>query len=139
MKRATLALSMLGFFFLHGCGDMAKGKAAAQSQVPIFHRQLNEGDMKGILSGAHPLFTRSTSEAEVVEFLGAVRKKLGNVTGTSNAGWNVKTMNGVTRVSLTQETTFESGKATESFTFQMSQGKALLLGYNIHSRDLVVK
>jgi hypothetical protein len=40
---------------------------------------------------------------------------------------------------LTQTTTFEQGTGTEVFTFQMQGDKAVLVGYKINSKDLILK
>ena len=71
--------------------------------------------------------------------MGAVQRKLGKVTQTSTAGFNVRTFNFTTTVVLTQSTTFEQGTGTEAFTFQMEGEKAVLVGYNINSKDLILK
>lgn len=71
--------------------------------------------------------------------MGAVQRKLGKVTQTANAGFNVRTFNLTTSVVLTQTTTYEQGTGTETFTFQMEGDKAVLIGYNINSKELVLK
>jgi hypothetical protein len=71
--------------------------------------------------------------------MSAVQRKLGKVTQTSNAGFNVRTFNLTTTVVLNQNTTFEQGTGTEVFTFQMNGEKAVLVGYNINSKDLILK
>ena len=48
---------------------------------------------------------------------GAVQRKLGKVTQTANAGFNIRSFNFVTTVVLTQNTTFEQGTGTEIFTW----------------------
>jgi len=40
---------------------------------------------------------------------------------------------------LTQNTTFEQGTGTETFTFEMEGDKAVSVGYNINSKDLILK
>ena len=40
---------------------------------------------------------------------------------------------------LIQKTTFERGSGTETFNFQMDAEKAKLVGYNISSKDLILK
>ena len=68
-----------------------------------------------------------------------MHRKLGKVTQTANAGFNVNTFNLTTRVVLNQNTTFEQGNATEVFTFEMNGEKAVLVGYNINSTELILK
>ncbi|MBN1256037.1 MAG: hypothetical protein JXA50_12240 [Deltaproteobacteria bacterium] len=71
--------------------------------------------------------------------MNAVQRKLGKVTSTSNAGWRVNTFNFTTTVLMTQKTVFEQGEGTESFTFEMDGEKAVLVGWNIQSLDLITK
>lgn len=122
-----------------GCGGFIKGKAAADQSVADFHKLYNEGKFSEVYSASHPAFRGVTSEKQFQEFAEAVRRKLGKATGTSNAGFNVWSMNLTTKVVLTQATTFEHGTGTEVFTFEMKGEKALLVGYNINSKDFILK
>ncbi len=137
MKRALLAI--LACLAVTGCGDMTKGKEAAESQVVTFHRQFNDEDLAAIVSAAHPDMFKGSSESEVTDFLGVVRSKLGKVTDAKTVGTVVRTVNGVMSAVLTLKVTFENGEGTETFTFLIENEKALLLGYNINSPDLIMK
>lgn len=118
---------------------MFKGKKAAEQSVTDFHKLYNDGRLTDIYSAGHPKFKGATTEKQFLEFLGAVQRKLGKVTQTTEAGFNVRTFNFTTTVILTQTTTFEQGTGTEVFTFQMVGDKAVLVGYNINSKDLILK
>ena len=118
---------------------MFKGKAASEKAVAAVHQLFNDGKMMEIRAAADSKFKNSTSEKEWVEMMNAVQRKLGKVTGTSNAGFNIRNFNLTTTVVLQQSTTFEQGTATETFTFEMSGDKAVLVGYNITSKDLITK
>jgi len=122
-----------------GCGGMFKGKKAAEQGIADFHKMSNEGKFAEIYAAAHSKFKSRTKEKDFLELAGAVQRKLGKVTQTSNAGFNVRTFNFTTTVVLNQNTTFEHGTGTETFTFEMNGDKAVLLGYNINSRDLILK
>jgi hypothetical protein len=86
-----------------------------------------------------PKFRTASKKDKYDEFMGAVQRKLGKITSTSNAGWTVNSYNLTTTVLMTQKTVFENGEGTESFTFEMDGKKAVLLGYNIQSMDLITK
>jgi hypothetical protein len=122
-----------------GCGGMFKGKKAAEQGVADYHKQYNEGKLAEIYSAAHANFKKTTPEKQFLEFAGAVQRKLGKVTSTATAGFNVRTFNLTTTVVLNQNTTFEQGTGTEVFTFQMDGEKAVLVGYNINSKDLILR
>jgi len=134
-----LLLTLSIALFAAGCGGVFKGKKAAEQSVADFHKLYNDGKLAEIYSAGHSKLKSATTEKQFLEFVGAVHRKLGKVTQTSNAGFNVQTFNLTTTVVLNQSTTFEQGSGTETFTFQMDGDKAVLVGYNINSKDLILK
>lgn len=133
-------LVILGFAVITaGCGGMFKGKKAAEQSVADFHKLYNDAKLVEIYAAGHSKFKGVTTEKEFLDFIGAVQRKLGKVTHSANAGLNIRTFNLTTTVVLTQNTTFEQGTGTEVFTFQMEGDKAILVGYNINSKDLILK
>ena len=122
-----------------GCGGFTKGKPAAERAITKFHESYNQGRLEEIWNGADPQFRTASSMQKYDEFMEAVRRKLGKVTSTSNSGWNLKTFNFKTTVYMAQQTVFEKGQGTESFTFALDGTNAVLVGYNIQSMDLIIK
>jgi hypothetical protein len=123
-----------------GCGNMTKGKAAAETQVSIFHEQFNNRDFDTLVNNAHPDMLKESTGAKVAEFCSTVRTKLGKVKDSKTQGWNVRgSVSTGTTVVLVTDTTFEEGKGTETFTFRIESEKARLVGYNINSQDLILK
>jgi hypothetical protein len=140
MKRILLLLSfILALSFAVGCGGMFKGKQAAEQGVADFHKLYNDGKLVEIYTAGHPKLKSSTTEKEFLEFAGAVHRKLGKVIQTSNTRSDIRSHNFTTTVVLTQNTKFAQGQGTETFTFQMDGEKAILVGYNINSKDLILK
>ena len=139
MNKIVCIVLVLTAMFLGGCGNVRNGKSAALSQVPVFHQQFNDGNLEAIVAGAHPDMLKDSSKSQVTNFIGVVRRKLGKVTDSQSVNWNIQTFNASTRVVLIQNTTFENGKGTETFTFQIEKEKACLLGYHIESQDLIMK
>lgn len=125
--------------FALGCGGMFKGKQAAEQSVADFHKLYNDDKAVEIFSAAHSKFQGATTEERFLEFIGAVRRKLGKVTGSTSTGFNVRSINLTTTVILTQNTTFEQGTGKETFTYEMVDDKAVLVGYNISSDALILK
>lgn len=107
--------------------------------VGEFHKQFNDGKFSEIHAAGHAKFKAAAPEKKFVELSEAVSRKLGKVTGTKTVKWNVRTFNLVTTVVMQQQTTFEHGKGLETFNFQMDGAKAVLLGYNINSNELILK
>ena len=138
IQRLVLPLACLTIF-VSGCSGMFKGKAASEKAVAEIHQLYNDGKMTEIRAAADSKFKNATSEKEWSDLMGAVLKKLGKVTRTVNAGFNVRTYNLTTTVVLQQTSTFAQGSGNETFTFEMSGDKALLVGYNIASKELILK
>lgn len=139
MKTISLFLVLSVALLASGCGGMFKGKKAAEQSVANFHALYDDGKFAEIYSAADAKFKGTTTEKEFREFLTAVHRKLGKVTQTSEAGFNIRTFNLTTTVVLTQTTTFEQGTGSEIFTFKMDGDEAVLVGYNINSKDLILK
>ena len=118
---------------------MLKGKKPAEQSVADYHKLYNDAKLAEIYSAGHAKLKTAATEQQFLEFVGTVHRKLGKVTQTSNTGFNFRTYNLTTTVVLTQNTTFEQGTGTETFTFQIEGEKAVLVGYNIHSKDLILK
>jgi pyruvate/2-oxoglutarate dehydrogenase complex dihydrolipoamide dehydrogenase (E3) component len=135
-----LSLLTLGLaLFTTGCEGMLKGKQAAEQGVADFHKLYNEGKVAEIYAAGDARFKGATTEQEFLQFEAAVQRKLGKVKQTSTTRFNIRTVNGTATVVLTQTTTFEQGSGTEVFTFQMDGDKAVLVGYNISSKELILK
>ena len=139
MKLPALLLLFAVALSTGGCGGMIKGKKAADQSVALFHQLYNEGKLKEIYDSSHSKLKAATPEKEFIDFLSVVQRKLGKVTKTANAGFNVGTFNFTTNVVLNQNTSFEQGTATEIFSFEMNGDKAILVAYNINSKDLILK
>lgn len=139
MRTITIAVSLYLVLLAAGCGNFVKGKAAAENSMARFHQQYSDGKLDDIWQEAHAKFRSASTKEKYDAFMGAVLRKLGKVKSTSNAGWRVNSHNLTTTVLMTQQTVFERGEGTESFTFEMEGGKAVLVGYNIQSMDLITK
>jgi len=135
----NLILALAACLLITGCGDTIKGKSIAESQVVNFHRQLDSAHFDEIYANADDAFRNAAPKEKVLGLFSAIEKKLGKVKSSSTKTWNVKTFNFVTTVILVADTEFEHGKGTETFTFQISGGKASLVGYNINSLDMMTQ
>lgn len=139
MKTLSRSIVFLVVLILTGCGGALKSRKAAEQSIAGFHKMYNDGKLVNIYAGSHSKLKSATKENDFLDFVGAVQRKLGKETQTVNAGFTVRTFNFTTAVILTQRTSFERGTGTETFTFEIDGEKALLLGYNINSMDLILK
>ncbi len=124
---------------LVGCGGITHGKPAAEKAIARFHELYNQGKLDVIWNEADPAFRTAASKQEYAEFMAAVQRKLGKVASSANAAWRVQTLNLQTKVQMRQNTAFENGQDTESFTFTLDGTNAVLVGYNLQSRELITR
>ena len=122
-----------------GCSDTVHGREIAEPEIPLFHERLDAGKFDLIYDNADAEFKKTVPKQKIEALFAAVGRKLGKHKSSKQVNWNVRTFNGVTNVALAYETEFTDGEATETFTFQVSNGKAKLMGYNISSLDMLIK
>lgn len=139
-KYSTTILTLLALcLVVLGCNLIKEGKPAAENSIAEFHQQLNDGKYVEIYETSHKLMKDNASEEDMVKLLSAVHTKLGAVKSSTNQSWRVQNYNLVSSIEMVQNTEFENGKGTETFTFVVEDKKAILAGYYINSMDLVVK
>lgn len=136
--RVSLAAIATTLLLMCGCSGMFKGLKSAQQAVTDFHSAFAEAKFTDIYTASHVKFKKATTEKDWLEFISAVHRKLGKPTQTTQVRFNQNTHNLTTTVVLVQNTTFEHGSGSETFSFHMDGEKALLVGYNINSKDLIL-
>ena len=140
-KRVALAVvcAALGTSCLCNPGTMVAGPERAKVAVASFHASVNAERYGELWDAASDDLHEASSKERFVALLAAVRRKLGPVTGTTNAGWRVTSRNLRTYVDLTQQTRFEKGQATEQFRFAISGDEVRLVAYHVSSEDLILR
>lgn len=118
---------------------MRKGTGMAETAIVEFHKQFNEQKFKEIYAAAHADFKAASTEADFVELLEVVHRKLGKHVKLEDGGWRVNSFNGKTTASVTKNSEFEHGKGVESFNYVISGESCTLQGYNINSKDMMMK
>ena len=138
IKIKHLILLALVALLFSSC-SLGKHKETAEKAVVKFHQQLNAGQYREIYVQCGQKFRESASESDTIALFEAIRRKLGSVVNTKQLGWNVNTTPGGTFVRMGYETDFSEGKGQEDFVFEMNNGQALLVGYNVNSPLLITK
>jgi len=121
---------------LTGCGTFAK-PTAATAAVKHFHEQLNAEQYEEILSQADATFVGSQSHDQLVKFLSAVHRKLGNAGEAKLAGYFVNYNTGGVFTTVKFATSYANGSADETFVWVKSGDSLKLYGYHINSMALV--
>ncbi|HYO90354.1 MAG TPA: DUF3887 domain-containing protein [Pyrinomonadaceae bacterium] len=134
-----LALTLTLMLFSTGACSLIKGRELSESAVARFHNQFNSGQYPEIYNQTDEGFKKGSPEAEMTALLSAVRRKLGTVKNTNQVKYNINsTANGAT-VTLSYETEFTDGRATEQFIYHVSGNEAKLYRYDIMSSLLVIR
>jgi hypothetical protein len=137
LSQKSTALALLGVVILSTSCSPTKDKKAAEDAVTKFHAQLNSEQYHDIYSHASDEFKKSDSEANIAEFLAAVHHKLGNAANSTERTFFVNFTTSGTVVTLTYQTDFDGGSASEQFSWRV-RDEAILVNYRIDSRALIV-
>jgi hypothetical protein len=123
--------------FSAGC-NASKTKAAAENAAARFHTQLDAEAYQQILAEATPEFRNSDSQANLQQFFAAIHRKLGKLQRCDETGFYLNFNTSGSTVTLTYESNFASGPATEQFIWRTGDPPRLF-NYRIDSRALIVK
>jgi hypothetical protein len=123
---------------IHAGCSANKAKKAAEAGVVTFHTQLNAAQFHDIYSQASEEFQKSGTESDTTEFLSAVHRKLGQVKDAKEQTFFVNFGTSGTTVTLTYQTVFDAGNATEQFVWKGGD-KPVLYNYRVDSRALIAK
>jgi hypothetical protein len=135
--RAWMGLLLMAVL-LGGCSfgeDIDRGGRA----VARFHELFAASRFAEIYVDTTENFRQAATEAEFVEFMSAVRRKLGNVRACERTGVEVNWDGDGTSIWLSYHTAYELGDATEQFVWVMEGEAARLESYQIDSKELVVR
>ncbi|MGQ3297220.1 DUF4019 domain-containing protein [Reyranella sp.] len=137
--RAFLNVFLACALFLTAACSSAEQLAAAEREVERFHKAFDEGQFGEIYDKAADAFRKGATRQEFIAFMETVQRKLGKVEEAKRGNSNLNYSAGGTLVSLAYATTFANGKGTEQFGFAVSGKKAVLVGYNLNSKDLLLR
>jgi hypothetical protein len=126
----TLAL------MLAGCGLM-EGVSTAEQAVATFHEHYNAGSFGEVYDASAEDLRATDERSEFMTTMASLRTKLGSIRGTTRLGFDSRIDSRGTFVALEYETDFENGIGTEEFTWEISDGRARLLSYNVSSKALL--
>lgn len=119
--------------------SLTKGKAQAERAVEQFHQQFNAGQYKEIYQQGDSKFKEAIGEVEFVRILEGVKRKLGTVKNSTQAGWRVNTTPLGTVATVSCQVDFAEGKGVEQFSFLIDGEQTKLLRYDVNSPLLITK
>lgn len=119
-----------------GCGLM-DGVDTADRAVVTFHEQYNAGRFSEMYDASAADLRAAGARNEFMTTMAAIRTKLGCTHETARIGFTARSGSDGTFVEIEYETDFENGAGTEEFTWEISDGRARLLNYNVSSKALL--
>ena len=131
-----VALLMTLALALTGCGLM-EGLDTAERAVATFHEQYNTGSFGEMYDASAEDLRATDRRSEFMSTMTSLRAKLGSVRGTARIGFDSRIDGNGTFVALEYETEFENGMGVEEFAWEISDGRARLLNYNVSSSALL--
>jgi hypothetical protein len=135
-KRLAAAAAMLGL--LAGCTAAANDLPVAQDGVTRFHQMLNTGDSAGIYADSGPDFKKASTQADMVALFDAIHRKLGNFQSGKVTGWRENTTMSGTYVTLGYSASYDRSQVSETFSWRIDKGHAMLASYFITSNYMMV-
>lgn len=139
MNKFNFGVCCLILIFLSLSCSMMKDSKTAEPAVEKFHSQFNAKDFAGIYDEAGDQIKGAATEKQLTDLLDAVYRKLGTYQKSTALSWHVNSGPMTSIVTLSYDTEFSDGKATEQFVISVSGEKVRLEGYNINSSDLITK
>lgn len=112
---------------------MSKATSLATDATQRFHQQFNSGEYGQIYSEAD-LQGDQRNRDEFIEFLAAVHGKMGDFRSSNNTNLAVHSEAGDTTVTAKFDSTYERGRAKETFVWSKANGHLRLQSYDIQSK-----
>lgn len=138
-RRAVVAAGLALVGLLATSCFFGRGLDAAIAATAQFHERYNATEFGAIYASADDTFRGASGRDEFIAYVSAVHRKLGKYIDSKVTFSNVFAGVGGVRVTLRFASRFEHDDATEVFVWRPSGDTALLAGYDISSRVLVLK
>lgn len=138
-RRFRLIAVVAATIAIVACTNPFKAGEMSDTSVAAFHQKLNQAKYHEIYAASTPEFQKASPEADIIQLFNAIHTKLGDTVSTNRTGIFVNATTSGNFARVTYDTTFTHGKGQETFNWLLSGDQLTLVGYNIESRDLMVK
>jgi hypothetical protein len=139
IARCPLAALLAVCISLSACRAERGEIEVARQDVEEFHSQFDSEQYAAIYASADHKLHDAMSEAEFVNFLQGVHRKLGAVQNSTlrrtNFAWH---NSGHATIRLDYDTSFVQGSGIEIFLWEVADHHVLLYRYKINSKDLAI-
>ena len=128
MQRILAMLAVIGLLAACSQPQPPAEPDLAEQAVPQFHMALLDRDFAGIYQRAGDELKRQQSEADFVARLVKVRAALGEIRGAERSATQIDGR----RVTLSYQSEYANGKASEEFVILAEEGREpMLIGYRL--------
>jgi hypothetical protein len=139
MNRSALLLTVAAIFSVFAGCSVSEDTKQAEAAVQNFHDLLDSGQSGAIYESTGEELKKVSSQQEFVALLDAVHRKLGQTKTSVRNGWNVTHSTSGKFVTLTYQTVYAEGQASEQFVYRMDADRPILVGYHVNSNALILK
>jgi hypothetical protein len=137
-KWSFAVAGILLMVFVWQCGSaLLAGAGLADKAVRRFHAQLNSGEYAEISDEADEGLSQGEKRDELVNFLEAAHRRLGNTETEKRINLKVNATTGGTFLIAQYNTQFAQGQAIETFTWRKTGSALKLYAYNVQSTALL--
>jgi hypothetical protein len=136
-KFYSLSCIIAACLLLLGCSSKEQVEAV-KTGIAHFREQMAAKQFDRIYAESSDGMKQATTADALTKFLAAVDRKLGLAKSEQERSWSVSYGTGGTSVVYGVETQYERGSALETFNFAIIGGKAILNGYRIESKELIL-
>jgi hypothetical protein len=131
------SVATLGVLTLLGACSMANDIPLVESDIAVFHKELNAAQFDKIFADSAPDMKSAPSTVPFPQLLAAVHRKLGDFQSGNSVGWNDNVNTNGHFVTVNFSAKYTRGEARETFVYRVDGKSASLAGYNIDSAALI--
>jgi hypothetical protein len=138
LKWSLIAVVLLFGYFTWQCGSaMSVGGRLSDDNVRRIHSQLDSAAYEEILRESDEAFQDSASHEDLLKFLAGVHTKLGAARVCTREHMSVNSGTKGTFLNVTYRSTFDQGKAVETFVWRKLGDNLKLVGYRVQSNTFL--
>lgn len=138
VHRSAALVLVAGILLSASCG-LLESRDLSEKAVDRFHELFNEASYSVIYREADPRFRRSTAVPDFDQLMLEVRRSLGTFKQARRTSFRSEAGADGEVATLTYESDFTKGTATEEFRYVIRDGEAHLVSYDITSPLLRVR
>jgi hypothetical protein len=131
-RRMMTTFLLLASVMSTACVGTGNARAQAETAIDRFHQLFNNQEFASIYQDADATFKKTGSSPEFTDFLRPYRSRLGAFERVQQPGqWLVNWSTSGTYVTITEDSVFSQGTASETFVWRIDSSGCALVRYAI--------